>query len=56
VDEAFAVVCRRVVPDSPFTLQPGRSALDRYQALFTFTVAYATVAVVAVRTGSRDDV
>jgi SAM-dependent methyltransferase len=35
VAEAFAVVYQRVVPDSPFNMQPLRKALDTYQALFT---------------------
>jgi SAM-dependent methyltransferase len=30
VAEAFAAVCRRVMPDSPFNAQPTRSALDGY--------------------------
>ena len=35
VAEAFAAVYRRVVPDSPFNVQPTRPALDGYQVLFT---------------------
>jgi SAM-dependent methyltransferase len=32
--EAFAAVYQRVVPDSPFTMQPTRKALEVYQAVF----------------------
>ncbi|MGH3623916.1 MAG: class I SAM-dependent methyltransferase [Sciscionella sp.] len=35
VAEAFAAVYQRVVPDSPFNLQPMRQALDVYQVMFT---------------------
>jgi SAM-dependent methyltransferase len=35
VDEALAAVYRRMLPDSPFHLQPTKQALDGYQALFT---------------------
>ena len=35
VADAFAAVYRRVVPDSPFTIQPTRPALDLYQGMFT---------------------
>ena len=35
VAEAFAAVYRRVVPDSPLSVQPTRPALDLYQVLFT---------------------
>nr|WP_291413437.1 class I SAM-dependent methyltransferase [Actinophytocola sp.] len=35
VADAFATVYQRVVPDSPFNLQPTRQALDAYQVLFT---------------------
>jgi SAM-dependent methyltransferase len=34
VAEAFAAVYQRVVPDSPFNVQPTRQALDGYQVLF----------------------
>ncbi|MEV0666572.1 class I SAM-dependent methyltransferase [Actinomadura luteofluorescens] len=34
VVEAFAAVYRRVVPDSPFDIQAGRSAMDTYQVMF----------------------
>ena len=34
VAEAFAAVFRRVVPDSPFSVQPTRPALDLSQVLF----------------------
>lgn len=34
VAEAFAAVYTRVVPDSPFAVQPMRPALETYQALF----------------------
>ncbi|MGW2557652.1 hypothetical protein ACWCXB_00115 [Streptomyces sp. NPDC001514] len=38
VAEAFAAVCRRVMPDSPFDLRAmTEQALDGYQALFTKT-------------------
>src|SRR6266511_4242764 len=33
--EAFAAVYRRVVPDSPFNIQPTGPTLDAYQAMFT---------------------
>jgi SAM-dependent methyltransferase len=32
--EAFAAVYQRVVPDSPFNIQPTRQTLDAYQSLF----------------------
>ncbi len=35
VAEAFAAVYHRVVPDSPFNVQPTRSALDAYRGVFT---------------------
>jgi SAM-dependent methyltransferase len=35
VADAFAAVHQRVLPDSPFDLQPARQTLDGYQALFT---------------------
>ncbi|MGA8117490.1 MAG: class I SAM-dependent methyltransferase [Actinocatenispora sp.] len=35
VAEAFAAVYQRVVPDSPFNLQPKKPALDGYQVLLT---------------------
>ncbi|NDU73931.1 methyltransferase domain-containing protein [Actinomadura sp. DSM 109109] len=34
VADAFAAVYRRVVPDSPFDLQAGRSAMEVYQVMF----------------------
>lgn len=34
VADAFFTVYQRVVPDSPFTVRPGMSAMDGYQALF----------------------
>jgi hypothetical protein len=34
VADAFAAVYRRVVPDSPLSLEPTRPMLDAYQALF----------------------
>ncbi|WP_174889811.1 class I SAM-dependent methyltransferase [Acrocarpospora pleiomorpha] len=35
VADAFAAVYQRVMPDSPFNLQPTRQALDIYQAMFS---------------------
>ena len=37
IAEAFATVYQRVVPDSPFTFDPGRSMIDLYQGQFTRT-------------------